>query len=99
MAHGYPSESTPIINPMNTNMTRFRGFFKNLCIIVLWMKVASALEAFKFISPEQIPITVAANKQRDIHQIDRPTKAKQFSLFCNPFIRPASLILPPLAFG
>ena len=29
---------------MNTNMTGFRYFSKNLCIIVLWMKVASALE-------------------------------------------------------
>ena len=30
--------------PMNTNMTGFRFFFKNLCILVLWMKVTSALE-------------------------------------------------------
>ena len=74
-------------------------FFKNLCILVLWMKVASALETFKFIGSEQIPITVAANKQTYTHQIDRPTKAEQFSLFCNPFIRPASLIPPLLAFG
>ena len=29
---------------MNTNMTGFRWFSKNLCILVLWMKVASALE-------------------------------------------------------
>ena len=33
---------------MNTNMTGFRWvFFKNLCVLVLWMKVASALEAVK----------------------------------------------------
>ena len=25
--------------PMNTNMTWFRWFAKNLCILVLWMKV------------------------------------------------------------
>ena len=30
--------------PMNTNMSGFRWFFKNLCILVLWTKVASALE-------------------------------------------------------
>ena len=30
--------------PMNTNMIGFRWFSKNLCILVLWMKVASALE-------------------------------------------------------
>ena len=30
--------------PMNTNMTGFRWFSKNLCIFVLWTKVAIALE-------------------------------------------------------
>ena len=29
---------------MNTNMTEFRYFSKNLCVLVLWTKVASALE-------------------------------------------------------
>ena len=29
---------------MNTNMTGFKWFFKKLCVLVLWMKVASALE-------------------------------------------------------
>ena len=29
---------------MNTDMTGFRWFSKNLCILVLWMNVASALE-------------------------------------------------------
>ena len=29
---------------MNTNMTWFRYFSKNLCVLVLWTKVASALE-------------------------------------------------------
>ena len=30
--------------PMNTNMTWFGWFFKNLCVLMLWTKVASALE-------------------------------------------------------
>ena len=30
--------------PMNTNMARFIWFSKNLCILVLWTKVALALE-------------------------------------------------------
>ena len=29
---------------MSTNMTGFQFFFQNLCILVLWAKVASALE-------------------------------------------------------
>ena len=29
---------------MNTNMTGFRLFFKKLCILMLWMKVTSALD-------------------------------------------------------
>ena len=29
--------------PMNTNMTGFGWFSKNLCVLVRWMKVASAL--------------------------------------------------------
>ena len=32
---------------MNTNMAGFRWFLKNLCILVLWMKVALALEGLK----------------------------------------------------
>ena len=35
--------------PMNTNMTGFYMFFKDLCIFVLWTKVASALEGIKVI--------------------------------------------------
>ena len=34
--------------PMNTKMTGFRCFFKNLCILVLYTKVASALEGLSF---------------------------------------------------
>ena len=30
--------------PMNTNMTGFRWLSKDLCIIVIWTKVALALE-------------------------------------------------------
>ena len=29
--------------PMNTNMIGFRWFYKYLCVLVLWTKVASAL--------------------------------------------------------
>ena len=36
--------------PMNTNMTGFGWFSKNLCILVRWMKVASALVG---LSPEK----------------------------------------------
>ena len=32
---------------MNTNMNRFRWFFKNLCILVLWPKVVLALEVLR----------------------------------------------------
>ena len=30
--------------PMSTNMTGFRWFFQNLCVLALWPKVALALE-------------------------------------------------------
>ena len=33
--------------PMNTKMTWVKIFFKNLCVIVLWMKVASALKGLR----------------------------------------------------
>ena len=36
---------------MNTNMTGFGWFFKNLCFIVLWMKVALSLEGLR-VPPE-----------------------------------------------
>ena len=35
--------------PMNTNMTRFRCFFENLCVPVLWTKEASALEGLIYV--------------------------------------------------
>ena len=34
---------------MNTNMTELRWFSKNLCILVLWTQVASALEWLRVI--------------------------------------------------
>ena len=45
-------------HPMNTNMTGFKWFskifaqmvFKSLCILVLWAKVASALEGLEYSS-------------------------------------------------
>ena len=33
--------------PMNTNMTVFRWFSKNLNVLVLWTKVASAMEGLR----------------------------------------------------
>ena len=33
---------------MSTNMTGFRWFSKNLCVLVLWTKVASALEGILY---------------------------------------------------
>ena len=40
---------------MNTNMTGFRWFSKNLCILyMLWMKVASALEGLSVENLEAI---------------------------------------------
>ena len=33
--------------PMNTNMTGFRWFSKKDCILVIWKKVASALEGLR----------------------------------------------------
>ena len=47
-------------NPMNTNMIEFRCFFKNLYVLVLWPKVASALEGLKLKFPCIISMTVAA---------------------------------------
>ena len=35
---------------MNTNMTGFRWFSKNLCVLVLWAKVISALEGLSGLS-------------------------------------------------
>ena len=32
---------------MNTNMIGFRWFSKNICVLVLWTKVASALEGLR----------------------------------------------------
>ena len=46
-----PSESYP----MNTNTTGFRWFSKNLCILVLWTKVASVLEGLR------LPFTVLSH--------------------------------------
>ena len=36
--------------PMNSNMTGFRWFSKDLCILVFWAKVASALERLRQIA-------------------------------------------------
>ena len=39
---------------MNTNMTSFRLFSKNVCVLVLWMKVTSALEGLLNLLSERI---------------------------------------------
>ena len=36
--------------PMNTNMAGFTWFSKDLCILVLWTEVASALEGLREIN-------------------------------------------------
>ena len=36
--------------PMNTYMTGYRYFFQKLCVLVLWTKVASALEGLKSVN-------------------------------------------------
>ena len=46
LAHVYSSEVLSESYLMNTNMTGLRWFFKNLCIHVLWKRVASTLEGF-----------------------------------------------------
>ena len=49
LANGYSSESTQGELSNEYQLDRVWMFFKNLCIFVLWMKVASALEGL--ISP------------------------------------------------
>ena len=44
--HGHSSVLSKTY-PMNTKMTGLRCFFLNLCVLVLWMNVASALEGLK----------------------------------------------------
>ena len=47
-AHGYSSEVLSESYLMNTNMTvLLKMVFQNLCVLVLWMKVALALEGLK----------------------------------------------------
>ena len=47
MAHGYSSESTRWDLSNEYQHDRVQMFFKNLSILVLWTKVASALEGLK----------------------------------------------------
>ena len=48
LAHGYSPESTQRELSKNTNMKGFRCFFKYLCILVFWKKVASALGGLNY---------------------------------------------------
>ena len=47
LANGYSSESTQREISNEYQHDRVQRVFKNLCILVLWMKVALALERFK----------------------------------------------------
>ena len=47
LAHGYSSESTSRELSNEYQHHRDEMVFENLCICVLWMKVASALEGLK----------------------------------------------------
>ena len=49
--------------PINTNMTRLKMVFKYLCALVLWTKVAVALEGF----------TLALRKDGPAHDINNST--------------------------
>ena len=44
---------------MNTSMTGFRWFFENLCILVLWTEVASALEGLGSLSNWRVHLPVS----------------------------------------
>ena len=44
LAHGYLSESTQRELSNGYQHNRFQMFFENLCILVLWTKIGSALE-------------------------------------------------------
>ena len=48
IAHRYSSESTQQELSNEYQHDRVKMFFKNLCIIVLWTKVASALAGLRF---------------------------------------------------
>ena len=47
MAHGYSSESTQYELSNENQHDRVKMVYKNLSILVLWIKVASALEGLK----------------------------------------------------
>ena len=49
LAYGYSSESTQYDLSNEYQHNRVKMVFKNLCILVLWMKVASALEGLKVV--------------------------------------------------
>ena len=44
LAHGYSSKSTQREDSNEYQYDRVYMVFKNICVLVLWMKVASALE-------------------------------------------------------
>ena len=58
LAHGYSSESAQRELSNEYQHDRVKMDFKNICILVLWMKVASALEGLR--SPWRIRLNTLA---------------------------------------
>ena len=56
LANGYSSESTQRELSDEYQHDRVKMVFKNLCVLVLWTKVASALEGLKLASHDPAAI-------------------------------------------
>ena len=54
LAHGYSSDSTQRELSNEYQQNRVWKVFKNICILVLWMKVGLALEGLKGISKNSL---------------------------------------------
>ena len=68
LASGYSSESTPSELSNEYHQDRVWMVFKNLCALVLWTKVASAVEGLRtsFIGKvSMMKLTCRAHKERD----------------------------------
>ena len=65
LANGYSSESTQQELSNEYQHDRVQMFFKNLCIPVLWMKVASALEGLILtVDKNSLPILMILCRQK-----------------------------------
>ena len=58
LTHGYSSESTQLELSNIYQHDRVSMVFRNLCVLVLWIEVASASEGLRLISPILMPRTV-----------------------------------------